>query len=307
MNNKVETLRAICYTASDMETITNLGDSFSELEIDFMVQFKMIYELGLDQLEIFINKLDEEGEDLDTYTIEYYVTSLLNGPLGLQTRELAKDKKYFLVGHEDSIGTLGNVTRSAQNNTLYETIGYPLGSSVDTYNKLPNFAQTTLTDSIKLTEDIFRGSLKSSSEVDNTLPIVDKLPQLRYEEEPVGKLVLRPNAAYMAKDVFFYLSVKDVSQDVFEKIKETLGDEDYRIYKDKKQYSPFDSEKNTSTSTNSKIKKKFTDGDLEEVIILDLLGDEFDSVERRTSKLIVSSDVKDKEYLLHTNEGQLGS
>ena len=71
MNNKVETLRAICYTASDIETITNLGDSFSELEIDFMVQFKMIYELGLDQLEIFINKLDEEGEDLDTYTIEY--------------------------------------------------------------------------------------------------------------------------------------------------------------------------------------------------------------------------------------------
>ena len=192
-------------------------------------------------------------------------------------------------------------------NTIYQTIGYPLGSSVDTYNKLPNFVQTTLTDSIKLTEDVFRSSLKSSSVVDNTLPIVDKDPQRRYEEEPDGKLVLRPNAAYMAKDVFFYLSVKDVAQDVFEKVKETLGDEDFRIYKDLKEYSPFNSEKNTSSSANSEVEKKFTDGDLEEVIILDLLGDEFDSVERRESKLMVSNDDKDKEYLLHTNAGQLGS
>ena len=307
MKNYVETLRAICYTYSDMETITNLGDSFSKLEIDFMVEFKKIYELGIDQLELFINKLDEEGEELDTYTIEYYTHSLLNGPLGSYTRELAKDKKYFLIGHEDSIGTLGNTTRSAQNNTIYETIGYPLGSSVDTYNRLPGFMQTTLSNSIKFTEDVFRLGLKSSSEVDNTLPISDKNNQLRYEEEPEGKFVLRSNGAYMMKDVFYYLSVKDSSQEVFEKVKLLLGEEEYRIYKDKKQFSPFDSEKNTSTSTNSKVEKKFTDGDLEQVINLDLLGDEFDSVEQRTSKLIVITDSKDKEYLLHTNEGQLGN
>jgi len=290
-----------------METITNLGDSFTKLEIEFMVEFKMIYELGLEQLKKFIDKLDEEGKDLDTYTIEYYVKNLLNGPLGAYTREFAKDKKYFLIGHEDSIGTMGNVIRSAQNNTIYETIGYPLGTSVDVYNKLPPFMQTTLTDSTKIAEDVFRGSLKSSSENDNTLPIVDKDNQSRYSEEGEGKFVLKPNGSYMVKDTYYHLAIKNVSKDVFEKVETKIGDEEFRIYKDKKEYSPFDSDKNESTSTNSKIEKKFTDGDLEEIITLDLVGDVFDSVDRRSSKLIIKSNDKDREYLLHTNAGQLGA
>lgn len=306
MNNRIETLRALCFTKEDLETITNLGESFSEKDIEFMVEFKKIYELGLPQLKKFIDKLDDEGEDLDTYSIIYYIEVLLNGPLGSYVREFSKDKKYF-INSPDIMGMLGNKIISHQNNTIYEDGSYVLGCAVDTYNKLPPFIQTSITTATKQTEDVFRSGLKSSSETDNTLPIVDKDNQTRYSEEKLGKWVIKANANYMVKDSYFYLAVNDVSEDIFKKVEDYLGEEDFRMYGDKKKYNPFDSEKNTSNSTNSQIKKIFKDGDTEREVILDLMGDEFDSDESRTSKLKISGIEKDKEYLLHTNEGQLGN
>lgn len=304
MNNRVEILRAICYTDEDLKTISNLADSFTPKEIEFMVEFKKIYELGLGQLQKFIDKLDEEGKDLDTYTILYYIKVLLNGPLGSYVREFSKDKKYF-VNIPDVIGILGNKTKSYQNITIHTDGDYSLGCSVDTFNKLPEFMQETLITSIKQTEDVFRSSLKSSSEVDNTLPIADKNNQLRYDEEKLGKFVLRSNGSYMVKDSYFYLAVNDKSEDIFNSVEQYLGDENFRIWGDMKKYNAFDSEKNTSVSTNSKIIKTFTEGNKEREITLDLMGDEFDSSESRSSILTIENVEKNEEFKLHTNEGQL--
>jgi len=306
MTNNVEILRAICFTEKDLEDITNLGDTFSKKEIEFMVEFKKIYELGTDQLEKFINKLDEEGSELDTYTINYYISLLMNGPLGSYTRKLSEDKKYF-VNTPDSIGMMGNVTRSSQNNTIFVDGAYSLGCSVDTYNKLPKFMQKTLGDAIKVTEDIFRGSLKSTTEVDNTKPIADKANQLRHDEEGDGIFVKRSNGSYMVKDSAFHVAVSDSSSAIFDKVKKLLGDENFRIYEDGKKYNPFDSGENTSTSIANKINKNYKDGDKVQEIIIDLMGDEFDSEDRRSTKLKIVGDSKDKEYLLNTNEGQLGN
>ena len=306
MNNKIETLRAICFTAEDLENVTNLGDSFSKKDIEFMVEFKKIYELGLGQLKKFINKLDEEGSELDTYSILYYIQVLMNGPLGSYVVEYSKDKKYF-TNSPDIMGLLGNKTKSNQNNTIFTDGDYSLGCSVDVYNRLPGFMQSTLTTSIKQTEDVFRASLKSSSIVDNTLPIADKNNQLRYDEEYLGKFVLRSNGSYMVKDSYFYLAVSDKSEEIFKKVEDYLGAEDFRVWGDKKKYTAFDSDKNTSTSTNTKVNKNFYDGDDVQEIALDLMGDVFDSEENRSTKLKIVGVEKDKEYLLHTNEGQLGN
>jgi hypothetical protein len=305
MDNKIETLRSICFTKDDIDTIQNLGD-FSDKDIEFMVEFKKIYELGLDQLKSFVDKIDEEGDELDTYSINYYIRVLLNGPLGSYVREFAKDKKYF-VNTPDCIGMLGNITKSSLNNTISTHDDYPLGCSVDVYNRLPGFIQTTIQSATKVSEDLFRESFGSSSIVDNTLPLVDKHNQQRYQEEQLGSWVLRPNGNYMVKDSFFLVSVKDVSQNIFDSVKSYLGDDNFRIYKDKKQYTAFDSDKNTSTSEITKIEKEFTVGDESRVITLDLMGDEFDSEEKRGSKLKMSSPEKDEEFLLNTNEGQLGN
>lgn len=306
MKNTVEILRAICYTKEDLNTITNLADSFTEKEIEFMVEFKKIYELGLDQLKKFIDKLDKEGKDLDTYTIQYYVDILTNGPLGSYVRQFSEFKKYF-VNTPDTLGMLGNKNYSPENITIFSTDNYPLGCATDTFNKLPRFIQDGLKNGIKQVEDVFRTSLKSSSEVDNTLPIVDKSNQKRHDEEPSGKWVLRSNGNFMVKDSYYYQVIDDISQDIFDKVKLEIGEEDFRVYKDKKQYSPFDSDKNESTSTNNKIKKNITENGKTFEVTLDLMGDVFDSVEKRKNSIIVQSDSKDKEYKLNTVEGQLGN
>ena len=77
-----------------------------------------------------------------------------------------------------------------------------------------------------------------------------------------------------------------------------------------KDYSPFDSEKNQSKSINSKVEKEFTDSlddTKKEKIILDLMGDEFDSEEKRKKVLKISGPEKEEEFKVNTNEGQLGN
>lgn len=307
MNNKIEILRSICFTKDDLETITNLGDSFTAKEIEFMVEFKKIYELGTEQLKKFIDKLDKEGKELDVYSIIYYVQVLLNGPLSSYVKEFSKDKKFF-TNTPDSMGMMGNKTKSFQNNTIFPMVEYPLGASVDVQNKLPGFMQETLSDAIKVTEDVFRGCLKSTYENDNTLPIVDKLLEERYREEKDGKWVLKANGNYMVKDRYFYLAIDNISQNVFDVVQDILGEDDFRVYREKKEYSAFDTEKNASTAINNKIQKKFTNEDGEERIIpLDLMGDEFDSEKRREEVFKIKQPEKDKEFRLNTNEGQLGN
>jgi hypothetical protein len=304
MRNKCEILRSICFTREDMETITNLGDQFSKEEIEFMVEFKKIYELGLGQLEKFINKLDEEGKDLDEYTIQYYVNLLLNGPLATHVKKLSEDKKYFSK-IPNIMGFFGNKEKISQNTTSLEEYPLPLGATVDTYNKLPPFIQKNIKIGNDINEKLFRSSVKHSTVFDNTLPIVDKAPQQRYSEEPTGEWVKKAHGTCLVKDSLFYTVLNKINSDVFDKLKEFLGEEDFRIWADRKTYNPF-SDVNDSTSSNFKILKKFKEGDREIELPLDLMGEVFDSVKKREATLKIVNPNKDKEYQLGTVEGQLG-
>lgn len=304
MKNKVEILRSICFTKEDLDTITNLGDSFTEKEIEFMVEFKKIYELGLNQLKKFINKLDEEGKDLDEYSIQYYVTLLQNGPLKKWVKEYSKDKKYF-VPIPEGMGKNGNNSFSTFNTTNLENEPNTLGATVDIFNKVPSFVQNSIKGLTEQVENVFRKGLKSSMVHDNTMPIMDKAPQQRYSEEPKGGWTQASNGNYLVKDRFFKNVIDKISQKIFDSVKEYLGDENFRIWADRKTFFPFDSSKNTSTASNNEIKKKVTEGNNTVVISLDLLGDEMDSEELRKSSLKINVDGKTLEYPLHTNVGQL--
>lgn len=305
MSVKSEILRAICFTEEDLNNIQNLGEEFLDIDISFVVEFKKIYELGLPQLKKFIDKLDTEGKDLDIQSIIYYKTILMNGPLGTYVREYSKDKKYF-GSYPDSLGLLGNFSNSGASvtNTLYDS--YPLGASVDTFNKLPDYIQKA-TSLIKTTEDLFRASVTSSTINDNTLPLVDKKSQDRYNKELDGGWSSTSNATYLNMDVDYVKSVEKVSQKIFDSVKESISEENFRIFEHYKTYSPFDSKKNTSKSSNISLDKEYQKGDKKEIIKIDLLGDVIDSEEKRARVLKIEDELKDLEYNLNTNTGQLGS
>jgi len=175
------------------------------------------------------------------------------------------------------------------------------------YNKLPKFLQNQITKSCSKTEDIFRSGMKSSIFMDNTLQLMDKNPQLRYDSEPSGEWQAKSHGSYCVKDVQFGNILKDINKPVFEKVKEYLGEEDFKIFKDKKEYNPFDKDLNDSTSKNYDIEKKLTEGDdIEQIVNIDILGDISDSFSRRESVLKVDNGDKNVEYVLNSNQGQLG-
>lgn len=308
MNNKVETLRAFCFTTEDLNNITNQPELFSAEEVDFMIEFKKTFELGTEQLKKFINKLDREGSVLDTYTIQYYVDNLKNGPLSKYVEEYSAGKKYFKLS-PDSMGCMGNLTRCPQNSPSVGTSVYPLGCSVDTYNKLPPFIQENLVNSVKQVEDIFRGCLKSSVEIDNTLPVVDKYPFQRYSAEAGGSngWESTPCGNYMVKDCTFFKTLEATSIPIGENVKTFLGDEDYRMYLDKKEYNPFAPDLNTSISENTKIIRNITNGDVSKIVEVDLMGDVFDSDAKREAEIIIPKDGNEYVVKLNSNRGQLGN
>lgn len=301
MRNRVELLRAIEFTVEDLDNILNLEDvdEFTEKDREFMEEFKKIYELGLNQLEKFINKLDGEGEDLDPYSIKYYVHHLFNGPLGMYARELSKDKKYFDPTPE-IMGIQGNNLKHYLNTTILQGYDKSLGATVDQFNKLSPFIHKTIGNGIETAEDMFRSNVISFTVNDNTLPIMDKDPQRRYDSEPTGKLSFEAHANFGVKDAFFREILKILNLTLFEELKKYLGDENYRIFLDNKEYTPFE---NDSTSSNWELKRMEGDEELD----IDLLGDQIDSFEKRKSVLKIENEEKNKEYLINTNEGQLGN
>ena len=305
MRNKVEILRAIQYTKDDVANYPNLSAiaSFEDFDFEFMEEFKKVYELGLNQLEQFINKLDKDGKDLDIYSIRYYVRNILNGPLGTYAEELGKDKNYFIPA-PNTIGINGNEYRTDPNTSILPGYPEPLGVNVDVYNKLPQFLQTNLMDSVKNTENVFRSSSYATTIIDNTLPIIDKDPQRRYLTEPTGVINITSHGNLAVKDSLYYRIMDDINSDIFDKVKEYLGEENFRIWEDNKTYNAFDSEKNTSTSSNYKIERIINED--EDPIEVDMLNSQIDSSKLRQSVLKIENADGVKEYELHTNDGQLG-
>jgi hypothetical protein len=167
--------------------------------------------------------------------------------------------------------------------------------------------QTNVLDAVKINEEVFRTSLRSSTVIDNTLPIVDKAPQQRYNDEPIGDWAKKSHGTYLVKDSNFFGVLDSINKEVFDpKLKDYLGEENFRIWRDKKGYNSFSEEDNTSVSSDFDVQKKIQDSGKEVEMILDIHGNVKDSVKRRESVLKIPDPNKDKEYLLGSVDGQLG-
>lgn len=315
--NKIEILRALCYDKDDMTLIKNPPESFSQSEIDCVVEFKKMYEQGLGEdgkkgLKRFINRLLKEGSDgkIDSYTINYFVRELLNGPFGNYVREYtmsASSPKPFFKKSPETMGCLGDASRSPANIPVCPDTSYSSGTFPTISMKIPSFMTSVIQRASKATEDLFRSNMQPTWGMDNTLPLIDKKPQQRVSSEPQGGYDKTPIGNYCVKDVTDFTEVKQNLGSLMQgNVKKVLGENtDYeKLYLYKKTTNNF--EKN-STSKNHKIQKMYVDGDATEVIVQDLFGKEFETDRKLSAKLKVDTGETVKEYALNTNEGQLGN
>jgi hypothetical protein len=303
MRNRVEILRAIEFTKDDLDNIKNLNEiySFSATEKEFMEEFKKVYELGLDQLEKFINKLHSEGSKLDVYSIQYYVRQLLSGPLGSYAKKLGQGKRYFSAT-TDIIGVCGNVQSSTVNSAPVPSADTPLGQTVDIYNKIPVFLQSLSTEVSRSVENVFRQGMKSTIFTDNTLPLVDKRTQSRVNTENDGLWQSQPHGTYCVKDRAFFKVLEKIKPAVASSVKNKFEAEDFRIYQDKKNFNPYNKNLNNSISKNYKIIRDING----QKVQTDLFGDVLDNFEKRKNSIDVETETNKVKYDLNTNVGQLG-
>lgn len=304
MRNKIDILRALYFDENDYRNILNAGDDFPEKEREFMLEFKKIYELGLRQLEKFMMKLKDEGAELEVWDIVYYVNQLLNGPLRSFAIGVANEEKIpYFADMPKSMGTLGNKSTTNMNTTVCFGYPTPLNVAVDSFNSAPGFMHKNLGLGVFLTEELFKLSLASSVIIDNTLPLADKKPQDRYKEEPTGEWVKKSNASYLVKDSLYLKIFDPIRSQIFEKVKEVVGEENFRIYLDNKLFNPFNPDYNTSATKQFILKKKIGETEIE----TDLFGAVYDSFEKRKVELQIPQPESDKKYKLNTNQGQLGN
>jgi hypothetical protein len=301
MRNKIEILRAVCFTKEDMVNYEDLPFEVSDIEMEFMVEFKKIYELGINQLERFIVKLDTEGSQLQPYDVDYYVKQLLNGPYSKYAAELAAGRKYF-TPIPDSLGNLINSEVTSSNTSLYTDDATPSETSIDIYNKSPVSMQKMIDTSSKSVEDMFRSSIYTSMVYDNTLPIIDKQVEARYEQERFGNWQQTSHGSYNVKDSYYRMKMDAVRSDVAEIVKSDIGNEQFRIFEDKKTYSPFSPYTNDGYSENFVFKKKLQSGNKTTTFQEDIFGEVFDD---RDTKINIEKKTKNLEFYPNTVEGQL--
>ena len=326
MRNSIEILRTICFNEESMSSVELDGFDFEDKEIEFMIEFKKIYEIGETQLKKFLDLLEEEGSELDEYSIQYYVNQLTSGPLlPILLPLLVKEDETFRLyfgKRPDIMGVMGNVELTKNNSPSLEGYPNPIGVSVDTYNKMPSFLQNMIIKSTDIVEDVFKSSMRSSTIVDNTLPLVDKTNQDRYSEEPKGERVLKSHGNYLIKDSYFFVAMTDIRSQIFEKVKEILGEENYRLYEENKLYNPFNPEKNTSQTSKHVVKETIIEvlhdfenngymsynGNLVEslsgrIVENDLFGNAYDSDQKREILHKIPNIEENREYLLNSISG----
>ena len=236
-NIKAQILRSLFVNKKQFENLIvrdcngNLqGDfmhNFSESELDFMENFLQVFELGLDQLQKFMGMLaSAEGLlKLDECTILYYLRQILNGPFSCAAYDLSRiisgQDLNLLASVNDGIGTLGNTVRSNAATTVYGL--EPFNAALDLYNKLPPFMQKNISDGTRTSTNVFNYNFEQQIYNDNTLPYIDKFPQLRVNNEYSQGFTNFATGSLMTKDVPFFNKLKSISNDIFGSIKEILG------------------------------------------------------------------------------------
>jgi len=323
ITKKVELLRALLRTKDQFDELIDTGanDEFSDKDKEFMEEFKKIYHVGIEQLKTFIDKIDEEGKEISVESIEYYKSLLLNGPLAANTLQLAKPAsgtKKFFKDTPDSLGTNGNT--AADNNTIpiWSTETVAFNNTTNSNNKSTEFITNLISTATKQTAMTTRIASEYLYNTDNTKPFIDKKQSERVQKEGEDGFDTEAHGCYCVKDVELRKVIEEITEDIFKKVEDYLGEEDFSVFTFKK-VSNYFGDDNKAKSFNAKVKRKlqfmersYNEEGVEEIEIkdtnidTDLVGNQFDSPDRREFTFKITGDT-DKVFNPNTIEGQLGS
>jgi len=252
-NDKAEVLRSLFVTRKQFENLVErdcdgnltgpiLGHNFTENDLDFMESFLKTFELGLDQLEDFMLKLNSvQGLlKLDECSILYYARQLLNGPWACAATDLSSmlsGNFNILQSTNNAIGTLGNAVRSNISTTVYGL--EPVNAAVDLYNHLPPVMQKNIDTGVRSATNVFNFNTEGSIFNDNTLPYIDKFPMQRVNTEWMQGFTNFAAGNLMLKDVQFFNTLRDISDTIFGEIQGMLGGVASKIYEFQKKVNKF--------------------------------------------------------------------
>lgn len=307
INNKVETLISIERTKAQLdEMVLNIDDinSYSDEDKEFLESFKRIYHTGTNQLKIFIDKLDEEGTELDETSIIYYKRILQLGPLAGFLPSLTDKKKYW-KDYTDVMGVYGNLGGSSNLFPIWASLNQNM--PIDVYNKTPDFLRAVIEQQTATIDSVVSKTFNSAIVNDNTLPFIDKGPQSRLNEEYGDGRNARPHANHMVKDIEMSGDIKSITSKVFTIVENHLGSEDdFRLFKYIKLTNPF-VDSNVSTTSKDIVHRGLQKGDEILKIATDIFGSQYDSFDKMAFELLIKGEEKDLAFKLRTVKGQLGS
>jgi hypothetical protein len=196
INNKVEILRSLELTKEQFEVQYQQNcdggengqySEFTSADKDFMESFLKIYQLGITQLQDFVNRLDQDSDTIDEYSILYYITQLSNGPFSNHFKQFTatnvaqRGGRSIYAPSNDYQGSMINAARSNSTLPVFNSTGLNAGLGI--FNKSTPFIQDVLKDANTQTARIFDRNFQSSIFDDNTLPMIDKAPVARANAE----------------------------------------------------------------------------------------------------------------------------
>jgi len=166
----------------------------------------------------------------------YYLRQLLNGPFACAAEDIARlasgQDLNQLASVNDGIGTMGNAVRSNGSTVVYGQ--EPVNAPIDLYNKLPPYTQDCMNEGSRVTQNTFNYNFEQSVYNDNTLPFIDKLPQLRVNNEYSKGFNNFASGNFNLKDVPFFNVLQDISNSIFDTIRQALGPAAYKLFEFRK-------------------------------------------------------------------------
>lgn len=241
-----------------------LGYTFTEKDKDLCESFKKVYQLGLNQLRVFVNDLKRGNTEINEQAALYYIRQLYNGPFTNQVaiyaenpyRGLGKEQNCFFPS-PDILACLANTSQQNAGTAVY--YGNSEDISLNLTKKTPAFIRRNLYTCQKACANVFNYNAESAVYSDNTLPYIDKRSIERVNTEHLGEYTSSTIAVgnLMLKDIKFSKILRGIANAIIALVEGYLGKDAFRLFNYKRDINFFDPDQNISKTKNGKVCKSF--------------------------------------------------